>query len=84
MNSDQIIDLRLFQKSMIWFILYLIKSKDRFFEEKKEEIEKIKVENLLSDEIEYEIFTNCMDSSLYFKDEDINDLCQKWYSEFND
>ncbi len=56
--------------------------KNRFLEEYKEEIEAITGESLENvwDFEDYEIFTNYLDSHLWFNNEEIEDLFQLWRS----
>lgn len=57
--------------------------KNKFLTEYKEEIENIlweKLENI-SDFEDYEIFTNYLDSHLWFNNEEIENLFQLWRSE---
>lgn len=54
--------------------------KDRFLKDKKGEIEKI-AEESINDFEEYETFTNCLDSHLWFKNEEVESLFQLWKSE---
>lgn len=54
--------------------------KNNFLKENKYEIEAIIWESLDNgfDFEDYEIFTNCIDSHLRFKNDEIEDLFQKW------
>jgi hypothetical protein len=65
-------------------LIYFIydKVKDKFLSDKSFEIKKIIRKKKLPKDVDYEIFTNCIDSSLYFKDDDINSLYEKWENQF--
>lgn len=54
--------------------------KDMFIEQNADEIKRI---TELSDpyEVNYTIWTNCLDSSIWFKDQEVETLFQNWRSE---
>lgn len=54
--------------------------KDRFLKDRKDEIEKITGASI-DDFEEYETFTNCLDSHIWFKNEEVESLFQEWKTE---